>query len=121
MQLKISIFLINCFWFQINVRTGSPRYCGLFTYEFASSHWQNWSKMPILKSKKDFLSANSVFAVQNDGTYLSRITRETCTLHVNFSVKIFPCFLRFKFVMIFLSLISRFHSLFRRNYNTIHI
>jgi len=27
----------------------------------------------------DFLSANSGFAVQNDGTYLPRITRETCT------------------------------------------
>ncbi len=26
----------------------------------------------------DFLSANSGFAVQNDGTYLPRITRETC-------------------------------------------
>ena len=28
----------------------------------------------------DFLSANSRFAVQNDGTYLPRIMRETCTL-----------------------------------------
>jgi hypothetical protein len=28
-----------------------------------------------------FLSANSGFAVQNDGTYLPRITRETCNLN----------------------------------------
>ncbi len=27
-----------------------------------------------------FLSANSGFAVQNDGTYRPRITRETCTV-----------------------------------------
>ena len=35
--------------------------------------------MTILKSKLDFLYANSVFKVQNEGTYLPRITRETCT------------------------------------------
>ena len=34
--------------------------------------FHNWSKM-------DFLSANSRFAVQNDGKYVPRITRETCT------------------------------------------
>ena len=28
----------------------------------------------------DFLYANSIFTVQNEGTYLPRITRETCTL-----------------------------------------
>jgi hypothetical protein len=43
----------------------------LFTFE-------NRSKMIIFQSKMDFLSANSRFAVQNDGTYLSRIMRETC-------------------------------------------
>jgi hypothetical protein len=35
-------------------------------------------KGTILQSKMDILSANSRFAVQNDGTYKSRITRETC-------------------------------------------
>jgi hypothetical protein len=35
--------------------------------------------MSIFQLKMDFLSANSRFAVQNDGTYLPRITRETCT------------------------------------------
>jgi hypothetical protein len=34
----------------------------------------------IYQSKMNFLSANSRFAVQNDGTYLLRITRETCLL-----------------------------------------
>jgi hypothetical protein len=36
--------------------------------------------MTFFQSKIDFLSANSRFAVQNDGTYLPRITRETCSL-----------------------------------------
>ena len=36
--------------------------------------------MTISLSKMDFLYANSIFAVQNEGTYLPRITRETCTL-----------------------------------------
>ncbi len=35
--------------------------------------------MTLFQSKMDFLSANSRFAVQNDGTYPPRITRETCT------------------------------------------
>jgi hypothetical protein len=34
--------------------------------------------MTLFQSKMDFLSANSRFAVQNDGTYIPRITRETC-------------------------------------------
>ncbi len=48
----------------------------LFTFE-------KWPKMTILKSKMDFCSANSRFEVQNDGTYLPRITRETCTFKVS--------------------------------------
>ncbi len=52
---------------------------GLFTCEFVYSHWKKWSKMTIFQSKIDFLSANSRFAVQNDGTYLPRITRDNCT------------------------------------------
>ncbi len=50
---------------------------GLFICEFAYSHLKNRSKMTIFQSKMNFLSANSRFAVQNDGTYLPRITRET--------------------------------------------
>ncbi len=34
--------------------------------------------MTLFQSKMDFLSANSRFAVQNDGTYLPRITRKAC-------------------------------------------
>ena len=36
--------------------------------------------MTILLPKLDFLYANSVFAVQNEGTYLRGIMRKTCTL-----------------------------------------
>ncbi len=35
--------------------------------------------MTIIQSKIDFIFANSRFAVQNDGTYLARITTETCS------------------------------------------
>ncbi len=49
----------------------------LFICKFAYSHWQKWSKMTLFQSKTVFLSAISRFAVQNDGTYLPRITRET--------------------------------------------
>ncbi len=34
--------------------------------------------MTLFQSKMNFLSANSRFVVQNDWTYLPRITRETC-------------------------------------------
>ena len=63
----------------------------LLICKFAYPHWQNWFKMPIFeskmfsfsqkytfKSKIDFLSENSIFAVRNDRSYLKRITRETC-------------------------------------------
>ncbi len=52
---------------------------GLFICEFAYSHLKKWAKMPNFQSKCVFLSANSVFVVQNNGTYLPRITRPTCT------------------------------------------
>ncbi len=39
----------------------------------------------------DFLSANSGFAVQNDGTYLPRITRETCTYLKTLQTKLSTC------------------------------
>ncbi len=46
--------------------------CRLFICEFTLV------KMILFHSKKDFLSANSRFANQNHGTYLPRITTETC-------------------------------------------
>ncbi len=52
---------------------------GLFICEFAYSHFKNCFYMPNFQSKCVFLSANSVFEVQNCGTYLPRITRLTCT------------------------------------------
>jgi hypothetical protein len=51
---------------------------GLFICEFVYSHWKKWSKMIIFQSKMDFLSANSRFAVQKDGSYLPHKKRETC-------------------------------------------
>jgi hypothetical protein len=44
--------------------------------------------------KMDFLSGNSRFAVQNDGTYLPRITRETCSTKKKFSKIKFFCELK---------------------------
>ncbi len=59
--------------------------CGLFICEFAYSHFKNWFKMPNSQSKCVFLTANSVFAVQNSGTYLPRITRPTCTVKLGYN------------------------------------
>ena len=50
-----------------------------FFCEFAYSHRDNWSKNAYFQSKKGFLSANSVIAVQNEGTYI-HISRETCII-----------------------------------------
>ncbi len=41
---------------------------GLFICEFAFSYFKYWSKRPNFQSKCVFLSANSVFAVQNSGS-----------------------------------------------------
>jgi hypothetical protein len=61
--------------------TGSPRYSRTFYLRIRSFTLEKRSKMIIFQSKMNFLSANSRFAVQNDGTYLLRITRETCTYY----------------------------------------
>jgi len=45
------------------------------------------SDLPIFWSKMDFLSPNLVFAGHNDGTYPQRITRDTCTSKVQWSVE----------------------------------
>ncbi len=50
----------------------------LFICEFAYLHFKNWFKMPNSQSKCVFSFASSVFAVQNNGVYLPRITRPTC-------------------------------------------
>ena len=47
---------------------------------------QNCSKMTIFSSSMDFLSSNSEFAVQTDGKQLPQITRETCTVFLNWWV-----------------------------------
>ncbi len=44
--------------------------------------------MKIFQLKIDFLSANSRFAFQNDGTYQPRITRETCVLLLNYNAAV---------------------------------
>ncbi len=51
---------------------------GLFIWEFAFSYFKHSSKRPNFQSKCVFLSADSVFAVQNSGTYLQQITRSAC-------------------------------------------
>ncbi len=53
---------------------------GLFICEFAYSHLKNDPKWQFSSQKMDLLFANSRFVVHNDGTYLPRITRETCIL-----------------------------------------
>ena len=45
----------------------------MLTKNKAKSHWNNWSKMPFLQPKMDFLSTNSEFTVQNEGTYVLRL------------------------------------------------
>ncbi len=52
--------------------------CGLFICEFAYSHWQKMVQNDNTQIKNGFFSANSRFVVQNDGTYLPRISREPC-------------------------------------------
>jgi hypothetical protein len=52
---------------------------GLFVCGFTYSHLKNDLKWQFFLSKMDFLYANSRFQIQNDGTYLQRISRETCT------------------------------------------
>ncbi len=58
--------------------TNGPRYLRTFYLQICLFTFEKWPKMTLFQSKKDILSANSRFAVQNDRTYLSRITRETC-------------------------------------------
>ncbi len=63
--------------------TGGPRYSRTFYLRICLFTLEKWFKMTIFQSKMDFLSANSGFAVQNDPTYLPRITRETCSSQVS--------------------------------------
>ncbi len=58
--------------------------CGLLICEFAYSHLKHWSKRQNFQSECVFLPANSVFEVQNSGTYLPGITRPTCIYFVMF-------------------------------------
>ncbi len=52
--------------------------------------------MKLFQSKTDLLSANSRFAGQNDGMYLPRIARETCTYGYKYNFNVFTIeFLQF--------------------------
>ncbi len=59
------------------VSTCIPGYSRTF---YLQIRFFTFRKMTIFQSKIDFLSTNSRCAIQNDGTFLPRITRETCTL-----------------------------------------
>ncbi len=72
---KKSLHLFHQFHF---ITTGGPRYSRTFYLRIRLFAFEKWPKVTLFQSKMDFLSANSRFAVQNDGTYLPRITRETC-------------------------------------------
>ena len=52
--------------------TGGPRNLRTFYLQICLFTFQNWKKW-------QFSSQKWTFAVQNDGTYLPRITRETCS------------------------------------------
>ena len=60
---------------------------GLFLMQIRLFAFEECSKMTNFQTKMNFLSANSRFAVQNDRTYLPRITRETCTSKNHFESK----------------------------------
>ena len=66
-------------WSVVYITTGGSHFLRTFFCEFAYSHRDNWSKNAYFQSKKGFLSANSVIAVQNEGTYI-HISRETCII-----------------------------------------
>jgi hypothetical protein len=61
-----------------NSNTDGPRYSRTFYMRIRLFILAKMVKVSIFWSKMYFLSANSRFAVQNVGTYLPRITRETC-------------------------------------------
>jgi hypothetical protein len=57
---------------------GGPRYLRSFYLQIHISILKIMVQNDNFQSKMDFLSENSRFDVQNDGTYLPKITRETC-------------------------------------------
>ncbi len=65
-------------WLFATASTGGPRYSRTFYLQIRLFTSTKGSNITIFQSKMAFLSANSRFAVQNDGPYLPRITRETC-------------------------------------------
>jgi hypothetical protein len=62
------------------LHTGDPRYSKTFYVQICLFTLEKRSEVTIFLPKKGLLSANSRFAVQNDGTYLTRLTSETCSL-----------------------------------------
>jgi hypothetical protein len=63
--------------------TGGPRYSRTFYLRIRLFTLEKMV-MTIFQSKINFLSANSRFEVQNEGTYLPPITRETCIIFLIF-------------------------------------
>ncbi len=76
------------FHFLTYKNTGSPCYSRTFYLRICLFTFEKWPKMTLFQSKMDFLSANSRFEVQNDGTYLPRITMETCMVRQDFEGKL---------------------------------
>jgi len=60
------------------LNTGGPRYSVFFYLQIRLFTLDKMIQNDNFSVKMDLLSANSRFEVQNDGTYLPRITRETC-------------------------------------------
>ncbi len=75
---SFSDFLCKAFLLCNIKNTGGPRYSRTFYLRIRLFTFEKRPKMTLFQSKMDFLSVNSRFAVQNDRTYLPRITRETC-------------------------------------------
>jgi hypothetical protein len=73
------------FQFDIRYRYRRPSLIADFLYANSLIHIGKMVQLTIFQSKMDFLSGNSRFVVQNDGTYLLIITRETCISFEDYS------------------------------------
>ncbi len=73
-----SVAYSNCHWIKYRWTSLSA----VFLSANSLIHIKKLFKMPNSQSKCVFSPANSVFAVQNSGTYLPRITRPTSTYYL---------------------------------------
>jgi len=101
MIISFGLFLTTCevsymFWrswvtsilTQYIPYTGDPCYLRTFYLQICLFTLTKLIKNDNFLVKNGLLSANSVFGVQNDGTYLPRITSETCIQNI----PNIPCF-----------------------------